>query len=150
MHSPHQPHLPIAADPELTAALPAITGTEGKFGHRQHIHLAFWAVRRYGMPAATDRVCDWIRHLAAYQRVPQKYHYTVSRAWMELVAHHAAAEPGCSDFDAFADRYPALLNKRLLSRHYRSATLASPQARRGWIEPDLDPFPWPDQDRIDG
>ena len=32
--------------------------------------------------------------------------------------------------------------KRLLTRHYRSSTLASEQARTGWVEPDLAPFPW--------
>ena len=136
MH-PHDHH----ADPELAAILPAIAGPDGQFGHREHINLAFWAVRRYGMPDATGRICAWLRQLTAYQRVPQKYNHTISRAWMELVAHHVAADPGCTDFPAFADRYPALLDKRLLSRHYQSATLASAQARRGWVEPDLLPFP---------
>jgi hypothetical protein len=158
--SGHEP--PFSTDPELAAILPAITGPTGEFRHRQHIHLAFWAVRRYGMPAATDRVCDWIRHLAAYQHAPQKYHRTISRAWMELVAHHVAADhlgatsgqnvtaPDRADFDAFASRHPALLDKRLLSRHYRSSTLAAAQARHDWVEPDLLPFPWSRQDRIDG
>ena len=40
---------------------------------------------------------------------------------------------------------PALLDKRLLGRHYRSSTLAAGPARRGWVEPDLLPFPWPVQ-----
>jgi hypothetical protein len=129
-------------DPEFAAILPAIAGPGGEFSHREHINLAFWAVRRYGMPAATGKVCGWIQQLAAYQRVPQKYHYTVSRAWMEIVAHHVAADQDCADFGAFVSRYPALLDKRLLSRHYRSATLASPRARHDWAEPDLLPFPW--------
>jgi hypothetical protein len=58
------------------------------------------------------------------------------------VGHHAAADPAVTDFDAFAERYPALLDKRLLTRHYSSAALASPRARTGWVEPDLAPFPW--------
>ena len=45
-HSPG-PHRP--QDPELAAILPAITGPGGQFRHRQHINLAFYAVRRYGM-----------------------------------------------------------------------------------------------------
>lgn len=143
-------HHPPVTDPEIAAVLPAITGPGGEFRHRQHIHLAFWAVRRFGMPEAAVRVCDMIRHIAAYQRAPQKYHETVSRAWMELVAHHVATDPDCADFGSFAGRNPALLDKRLLSRHYRSATLASPPARGGWVEPDLVPFPWTGKDRIDG
>ncbi len=129
-------------DPDLAALLPEITGPSGQFRHRQHIHLAFLAVRRYGMPEATTRICDWIQRIAAYERAPQKYHHTVSRAWVELVAHHVGADPDCADFGTFADRYPALLDKRLLARHYRSSTLAAAPARSGWVEPDLLPFPW--------
>ena len=143
MHHHHDHHLPPGIDPDLAAILPVIAGPAGDFRHREHIHLAFWAVQRYGMPAATGKISTWLRQLTAYQRVPQKYNDTVSRAWMELVAYHAATDPALADFDTFASHYPALLDKRLLSRHYRSATLASPQARQGWVEPDLIPFPWP-------
>ncbi|MGD0603282.1 MAG: hypothetical protein ABSA53_06745 [Streptosporangiaceae bacterium] len=129
------------ADAELAAILPAITGPAGQFRHRQHINLAFLAVRRYGMPAATGKICTWIRQIAAYERAPQKYHHTVSRAWVEIVAHHLGADPECADFDIFAARHPALLDKRLLSQHYRSATLAAEAARHGWVEPDLRPLP---------
>ena len=129
-------------DPELAAILPQTTGPSGQFRHRQHINLAFYAVRRYGMPDAVGVICGWIRQIAAYERAPQKYHYTVSRAWVEAVAYHVAEDPGCDDFEDFAARNPALLDKRLLSRHYLSSTLASVAARSGWVEPDLAPFPW--------
>jgi hypothetical protein len=129
-------------DTELAAILPGIAGPGGQFRHRQHINLAFYAVRRYGMPDAVDAICGWIRQIAVYERAPQKYHYTVSRAWTELVAHHVAADPDCVEFDVFASRNPALLDKRLLSRHYRSSTLAAGPARHSWVEPDLLPFPW--------
>jgi hypothetical protein len=61
---------------------------------------------------------------------------------VELVAHHVSADPDRTEFDAFARRHPALLDKRLLIRHYRSATLATDHARHGWAEPDVVPFPW--------
>jgi hypothetical protein len=131
-----------APDAELAAILPGITGPGGQFRHRQHINLAFLAVRRYGMPEATTRICDWIQRIAAYERAPQKYHHTVSRAWVEIVAHHVDVDPDCADFDTFAGRHPALLDKRLLNRHYRPSTLAAAPARRGWVKPDLLPFPW--------
>jgi hypothetical protein len=55
------------ADPEVPAILTAIAGPAGQFGHREHIGLAFWAVRRYGMPDATDRVCSLLQQLTAYK-----------------------------------------------------------------------------------
>jgi hypothetical protein len=128
-------------DGELAAIWPVITGASGQFRHREHINLAFYGVRRYGMPDAVSRVCGWIQQVAAYQRAPQKYHHTVSRAWVELVAQHVAEDPGCADFASFAERNPALLDKRLLARHYRSSTLAAAAARQQWVEPDRRPFP---------
>jgi hypothetical protein len=128
---------------ELMAAVLAVSE---RFGHREHVHLTWLAVRRCGVPAAIGLVSDGIRRTARYAGAPQKYHATVSRAWVELVGHHAAqweeSECGEGEFAAFADRNPALLDKRLLTRFYRPVTLASPQAKDGWVEPDLAPFPW--------
>ena len=109
--------------------------------HRAHVHVTWLAVREAGMPAAIGLVSDGLRRTARYAGAPQKYHATVSRAWVELVAHHTDHDPA-PDFAAFATRNPALLDKRLLTRFYRSTTLAGQAARTGWIEPDLSPFPW--------
>jgi hypothetical protein len=126
-----------------------LAGSGGRFGHRQHVQLTWLAVRRYGMPAAIGLVSDGIRRTARYAGAPQKYHETISRAWVELIAHHATAGHATAqtaradaDFAAFAAGNPLLLDKRLLTRFYRPATLASPAARAGWVEPDRAPFPW--------
>lgn len=111
-----------------------------RFGHREHVHLTWLAIRRCGCPAAADLVSTGIQRTARYSGAPQKYHATVSRAWVELVAHHAD-ETGETDFTAFAEHHGALLDKRLLSRFYRSSTLADPMARTSWVEPDLAPIP---------
>ena len=115
-----------------------------RFGHRQHVHLTWLAVCRYGTATAITLVSEGIQQTARYAGAPQKYHATVSRAWVELVGHHATAPgSGDGDFEVFLGQHPALLDKRLLIRHYRSSTLASEEARSGWVEPDLAPFPWP-------
>jgi hypothetical protein len=66
----------------------------------------------------------------------------MTKAWTEIVGHHVDADPAVADFGEFADRYPALLDKRSLRRHYSSALLASATARYEWMAPDLAPFPW--------
>ena len=124
----------------LEEIVPPAGAYHGAFRHRQHIHLAFLAVRRYGTARATDKISAWLRHLTA--RAPQKYNATVTRAWTEIVGHHVAADPSVTDFEAFAAQNPVLLDKRLLTRHYAAAVLASPAARAGWVEPDVAPFPW--------
>jgi hypothetical protein len=125
------------------ALLAEVMAGAERFGHRQHVELTWLAVRRYGVPAAVGLVSDGIRRTARYAGAPQKYHATVSRAWVELVGYHVAQHgPAEPEFATFAERNPALLDKRLLTRFYRPATLASPQAKTGWAEPDLAPFPW--------
>ena len=122
-----------------------VMATADRFGHREHVHLTWLAVRRHGVPTAIGLVSDGIQRTARYAGAPQKYHATVSRAWVELVGHHAA-ERAEGSFTEFVDHHPALLDKRLLTRFYRSATLASPQAKSSWVEPDLVPFPWQNTD----
>jgi hypothetical protein len=135
-------YAPAEPDPELAEILQQICGQDGAFRHRQHINLAFIAVCRYGMPAAGERVCSWIKQIAAYERAPQKYHETVSRAWVDIVAHHVAADPTRQEFDHFAQANPALFEKRLLSQHYSSSALSAASARHAYAAPDLLPFPW--------
>ena len=137
-HSHGSPHDPA----ELASLLRQIVPPGGRFGHRQHVHLAFLTARAHGTSAAVGMISSWIGHIAAYERAPQKYNATMTRAWTEIVGRHVQANPAVADFDEFASRYPALLDKRLLSRHYTSAALASSAARSGWVDPDLTPFPW--------
>ena len=122
------------------AVLAEVMTQAERFGHRQHIHLTWLAVRRYGTPAAITFVSEGIRRTARYAGAPQKYHVTISRAWVELVGYHAVHDAD-DDFAAFARRHPQLLDKRLLAHHYRSSTLATAAARTGWVEPDLTPLP---------
>jgi hypothetical protein len=127
---------------EFDSLLREVLATADRFGHRQHVHLTWLATRRYGTATAIDMVSDGIRRTARYAGAPQKYNATVSRAWVELVGHHVDETPSSLDFDAFADRNPALFDKRLLTRFYRPATLASSAARTAWVAPDRAPFPW--------
>lgn len=115
--------------------------TSGRFDHREHVHLTWLAVRRYGVTEAISLVSNGIQQTARYAGAPRKYNATVSRAWVELVGHHAEDE-GDVDFDTFAARNPALLDKRLLTRFYHPATLATVESRTGWTPPDRAPFPW--------
>jgi hypothetical protein len=130
---------------DLARMLGQIVPPGGGFGHYQHVHLAFLAAREHGTAMAVDKITVWIRHLAAYKNAPQKYNATMTRAWTEIVGHHVAADLSsgqAGSFADFAERHPALLDKRLLSRHYSAAALAGQAARVGWVEPDLAPFPW--------
>lgn len=135
----HNSHPAVGAAADFDALMAQVMAVADRFGHRQHVHLTWLAVREHGTSAAITLISDGIRRTARYAGAPQKYHATISEAWVRLVALHATGDS--DDFDAFAQHYPALLDKRLLARHYRSSTLASPAARQRWVEPDLVALP---------
>jgi hypothetical protein len=116
-----------------------VMASADRFGHREHLHLAWLAVRRYGASAAPALISDGIQRTARYAGAPQKYHATMTEAWTRLVAHHVPEGP--DNFAGFLGRFPGLLDKRLLTGHYSSTRLASPEARRAWVAPDLAPLP---------
>jgi hypothetical protein len=134
---------------EFDELMTAAVGAGHRFGHREHVRLTWLAVRRHGTDRAAELISDGIRQTTEYAGRPRKYHATVSRAWVELVGHHALHD-AAADFDTFAARNPALLDKRLLSRFYRSSTLAGAAARTGWVAPDLAPLPWAARHRTTG
>jgi hypothetical protein len=123
----------------FAALMSEVLSSGGRFGHREHLHLAWLAVRRHGRAAAAEMIADGIRQTARYAGAPQKYHATMTGAWIALVAHHVPDGP--DDFDGFLEHFPRLLDKRLLAGHYSSARLASAEARQAWAEPDLAPLP---------
>jgi hypothetical protein len=133
---------PFSSD-AFASLMAQVMTTAAQFGHREHVHLTWLAVRQYGIPEAIALISDGIQRTARYAGAPQKYHATVSRAWVELIGHHAF-ETHDENFDRFAEHHPALLDKRLLTRFYRPATLGSRRAKQGWLPPDLAPFPWAD------
>lgn len=127
---------------ELARLLPQTASHGQRFGHREHLQLAFELSRMHGTSAAVAQLSTLLQRLAVHAQAPQKYHATLTRAWAELVGWHLDADRSVTDFAEFAGRYPELLEKRLLDRHYSPGRLATAAARSGWIEPDLAPFPW--------
>lgn len=120
--------------------LQRILATKGGFGHREHLELAWSCLDRYDVEAAHRAVRTAVRHVAALHGMPDRYHETITRSWVHIVALHRALESGDS-FDAFIAAHPALLTKELLRRHYSEPLLHSGAARATWADPDLCAFP---------
>jgi hypothetical protein len=111
-----------------------------EFHHRDHVRLAWRALREWGWDSALVRVRDGIRAFAAYHNASQKYHETMTIAWLAAVAEALKASPGEDDFDRFVSAHPWLLDRDALHAHYSPELLASDRARAGWVDPDLRPF----------
>lgn len=120
----------------LTGSLPP-----AQFRHRDHLRLTWALIRLTGEAAAMTRITGGIRHFANAHGQSAKYHETMTRFWVRIVGHMMAEHPQIASFDDFLATFPMLLDKDLPYRHWRRETMASPAARAGWVEPDLQALP---------
>ncbi len=78
-----------------------------------------------------------IRRYAAHHGATEKYHETVTRAWMDLVQHAVSG----GNFDEFMAANDDLADPRALTAYYSPERLACAAARREWVAPDLCALP---------
>lgn len=129
-------------DDEFLHAFFGGTLPNAAFHHRDHLRLAWLVVRRHGAASAPDIVGRGIRRFAERHGHGHRYHETMTRFWVRLVAHAAGHRPAIAEFDRFLDAFPMLLDASLPFRHWsRDALLAQP-ARSAWRDPDLLPLPF--------
>jgi len=116
-----------------------------EFHHRDHLRLAWRLVRRHGAADAEARLVEGIRHFASAHGHGDRYHDTMTRFWVRLVAHAADDRPHISDFDEFLAAYPLLLDKNIPLRHWSHEALFGAVARATWQEPDQVALPFQHQ-----
>ncbi len=112
-----------------------------QFHHADHIRLAWIYLGRMSETEATARIEQAIRRFAAQNGVSEKYHHTITVAWMRLVASARRVTPEVCAFEAFLERHPGLLDIKSLIQYYSAARLEGVEARAGWVEPDLRKLP---------
>ncbi|HET7651115.1 MAG TPA: hypothetical protein VFL15_10495 [Gammaproteobacteria bacterium] len=113
------------------------------FNHRGHLRLAWCYLNWLPLGEAAQRCADSIRRFATHHGSPEKFHLTMTYAFMHIVsARLSNAVPG-EDFAGFCDRNPDLLRdgRALIGRYYSSRRLSDPAARMAFIEPDVMPLP---------
>jgi hypothetical protein len=129
------------SDLEFVRAFEACELPNESFHHRDHIRLAWIYLKSHGEVEARHRLGDAIRRFAGYHGKSDKYHETVTAAWLRLVASAMDRLPHGASFDDVTISAPELLDKRTIEKFYSAATLAAEAARISWVEPDLQPLP---------
>jgi hypothetical protein len=127
-------------DPDVLGPLTKILGTRGRFGHREHLELAWTYLGQSPVDVAGPQMAAAIGHVAEVHGTPERTHETITISWVLLVAVHRQKSSG-ANFDEFIAENPGLLDRRLLDGHYSPELLWSEEARRRWTSPDLRPLP---------
>jgi hypothetical protein len=117
-----------------------IVASRGGFGHREHLELAWHLLRRYPIDEAAETMIAAIRFLARLHGAEDHYHETMTRAWLHFVAVHTQRW-GAESFEAFIERNPDLLDRKLIEHFYSRELIFSESARAIWASPDIRRLP---------
>ena len=133
--------------PRLVAQFEDCTLPKAEWTHQAHLTVALWYAAHLSYEEALGAVRDGIRRLNAAHGVPttptRGYHETITRFYMRVVSDYVRTveEGPTDDWSARVTRLLARYGDRDLPlRHYTKGRLLSPEARFGWVEPDLRPL----------
>jgi hypothetical protein len=129
------------SDRVFVAEFEACRYPKDRFRHADHIRLAWIYLRESNYAIAEDRMRESIRKFAQTSGAAQKYHETLTIAWMRLVRIASRLSAQIASFEEFAQAQAWLLNKDIIFEFYSPERLKSDSARTNWVEPDLKSFP---------
>ena len=111
--------------------------------HADHVRIAVRYLQQYGPELALERLVAGLTRFAAAKGHPDKFHYTLTRAWLELIVLAHERHPQARTAAELLGACPALLDARTIRRFYSAAVLATEGARLGWVGPDVSPLKAP-------
>ena len=129
------------SDEEFLRAFEDLSLPVELFHHREHLRVAWLYLKSSDASRAAERMTSGIQRFANHHGATQKYHHTLTLAWMRLVAAALVEAPEDYSFGQFLAMHPELRDKNLLGKYYSRQVLDGAAAREGWVEPDLQPLP---------
>lgn len=129
------------SDEDFLRAFEDLSFPPDQFHHREHIRVAWLYLKSSDATRAAERMTAGILRFANHHGATQKYHHTLTLAWMRLVAAALVETPEGHDFTEFLAQHRELRDKELLMKYYSPELLQTNGAREGWVEPDLQPLP---------
>jgi len=108
------------------------------FHHADHVRLAFEYLRRYPALEALAMFSAALKRFAAAQGKAQRYHETITWAYLLLIRERMARVGWAQTWEEFAERNADLLVWKggVLKTLYRQETLDSDLARQTFVLPD--------------
>jgi len=127
---------------ELVSAFEAATISPSEFRHSAHIAVGLAYLAAAPLGEATERMRKGLQSLSDRHNATG-YHETLTRFWMRLLDHLTQARyshlPLYERVNAVIESHGSMSP---VFAHYRNGTVFSPEARAGWVDPDLLPLPF--------
>ena len=106
-----------------------------KFGHKEHVEIAYEMLCKYEFVDACARYARTIRAIAVQHGAAEKYNATLTFAFMSVIAERKSLMEG-GDLEQFLADNPDLLDKNVLMNWYSEERLTSAKARVQFLLPD--------------
>jgi hypothetical protein len=108
------------------------------FHHADHVRLAFEYLCRHTVLEALEKFAVALKCFAAAQGKAQRYHETITWAYLFLIRERIARAGRAQTWEEFAERNADLLLWRggVLATLYRPETIESDLARHTFVLPD--------------
>ena len=124
-------------DEEFIAGVERCTLPPDTFHHADHVHLAWLYLRRMPPLDALARFTSVLQRFAASHGKADRYHETITWAYLLLIHERIRRDPAQSwDHFVAANRDLLRWNPSILDDYYRPETLLSPLARTIFVFPD--------------
>jgi hypothetical protein len=122
-------------DQEFLRALENCALPERDFGHAAHVRAAYLYLQDSDFAGALERIRRAIRNYAKHLGKPDRYHETITVAYVALIQQHICERGNGGGWLAFARDNAELFEPDLLQRFYTRAQLDSEMARRIFVLP---------------
>jgi hypothetical protein len=128
-----------AADLDLRDRFERKTLPTATFGHQNHVRLTWVYLTEHSAEVVAEQLCRSLLELATSLGAPERFHYTLTVAWVHIIEAARQQRPDLP-FDDLVIVFPQLLDKRTPLEYYTSAHLDSDEAYVRWVSPDRRPF----------
>jgi hypothetical protein len=137
-------HLLSAGDREFLREFEACEIAPESFDHPAHVRLAYIYLCEDSVQGATEKMQRSLLAFLAHLGVDAAmFHATITRAWIMAVDHFMKRSTECSSSAEFMQPNPQLLDSKIMLTHYSAEVLFSAEARRSFVEPDIQSIPPP-------
>lgn len=111
------------------------------FTHEAHLRLAYIHIKKYGQNIAETNMCNHIKAFDLHFGNGTKFHMTITIAAVRMMNHFINKQKDLS-FEELIKTYPRLIHsfKELMHQHYSFNVFADSEAKKKYLEPDLQEF----------
>lgn len=134
------PYRTVAEIEEIVRRFETCQYKPEEFPHTKHVTVAAWYLSHEDKEAAKERMrLGLIRFVQHHGK--NAFHETITQFWLRMVDDHLRRDRSTGDLiSAINEIVSRLTDKNLIYEYYSRGRLDSPEAKAGWVEPDLKPI----------